>query len=92
MSRIAWERAGVPGTPVRQRKQPVQHTDTQGVSLTLTLFATGTSTEVTFRLRNARTREDGLQRPNTFRIGEDIVVSNRVPDQVLVDRGAVVGR
>ena len=49
-----------------------------------------TGTTITFRLLNGRLREQGVQLPHTFTSG-NIVVTNRLPDQVLVDKGSIYG-
>ena len=50
------------------------------------------STTVSYYLRNGQTREQGMRTPHTFHTQRGTVIANRLPDEVVVEQGRVLGR
>ena len=50
------------------------------------------STTVSYYLRNGQTREQGMRTPHTFQTQRGTMITNLFPDDVVVERGRVLGR
>ena len=50
------------------------------------------STTVSYYLRNGQTREQGIRTPHTFHTQRGTVITNRLPDEVVVEQGRLLGR
>ena len=57
----------------------------------LSAVTSASTTTVTFRLRNATRRDQGLKLPHTFNVGNGIAVTNRVPTEVMATQGGIQG-
>jgi hypothetical protein len=76
---------------MKKKGQPMQR-QVAWETRPLSVVTSANSTTVTFRLRNGKTRDQGTKLPHTFSVGNGIVVTNRIPTDVIVSQGEIQGR